>query len=116
MGIVSKVMWCFTIFFGWSENTSGKAVTPEQRPKEGKETNSVCISGKNTLGRGTDNVQALQQSGACVLENHPGTSAVAEGRYVKDEIKEEWKPDHAHIGSLWECDSHSESNGNCWDA
>lgn len=79
MGIMSKVMWCFTIFFGWSENTSGKAVTPEQRPKEGKETNSVCISGKNTLGRGTDNVQALQQSGACVLENHPGHQCSCRG-------------------------------------
>lgn len=55
-----------------------KAVTPEQRPNEGKETNSVCVSGKNILGRRTDNVNALQESGACVLKTTQATSVVAE--------------------------------------
>lgn len=55
-----------------------KAVAPEQRPNEGKETNSVYIWGKNIRGRRTDSVVALQLSGVRVLKTTQDASEAAE--------------------------------------
>lgn len=72
IGIVCEVLWnrvreCLT-----------KAVAPEQRPNEGKETNCVYVWAKNIHGRRTDSVVALQQSGVCVLKTTQDASEAAE--------------------------------------